>query len=182
MLVIDGGTRINGNTEVLTNILLEGIPFERIYLKDYDILPIVDQRHDPNGFQPIKDDFHQIITKALDLDVVIFATPIYWYGMSGLMKNFIDRWSQGMRDVRLDFKKKMKSKKMFVVAVGGDNPRQKGLPLMMQFQYIFDFVGAHFVGYLIGEGNAPSEILNDKEAIHQAQFYHQKLQNEKIHE
>ena len=38
---------------------------------------------------------------------------------------------------------------MYVVIVGGDNPKLKALPLISQFQYIFEFVGSSFEGYII---------------------------------
>ena len=39
---------------------------------------------------------------------------------------------------------------MYVVIVGGDNPKVKALPLIAQFQYIFDFVGSSFEVMLLG--------------------------------
>ena len=32
-----------------------------------------------------------VLRKLIDSDVIIFATPVYWFGPSGLMKNLIDR-------------------------------------------------------------------------------------------
>lgn len=43
--VIYGGTRVNGNTETLTERVIQDLPVEKIYLKDYEIKPINDQRH-----------------------------------------------------------------------------------------------------------------------------------------
>ena len=39
----------------------------------------------------IKDDVNDIMAKVLDADVVCWATPIYYYEMSGQMKTLIDR-------------------------------------------------------------------------------------------
>lgn len=39
----------------------------------------------------IKDDVNDIMTKVLEADVVCWATPIYYYEMSGQMKTLIDR-------------------------------------------------------------------------------------------
>lgn len=39
----------------------------------------------------IKDDAIEIEKKILDVDVVVWATPIYYYEMSGQMKTLIDR-------------------------------------------------------------------------------------------
>ena len=39
----------------------------------------------------IKDDVNDIMAKVLEADVVVWATPIYYYEMSGQMKTMIDR-------------------------------------------------------------------------------------------
>ncbi|MET3727365.1 multimeric flavodoxin WrbA [Fictibacillus halophilus] len=163
--VINGSSRENGNTDALTQKALDGIPFTSFYLKNYKINPIDDQRHDEGGFVKVDDDYEVLIRQILQHDVLIFATPVYWYGMSGVMKNFVDRFSQSLRDETLNFKKAMSEKKAYVITVGGDYPRIKGLPLIQQFQYIFDFLGTEFVGYLIGEANAPHEILSDSKSL-----------------
>jgi len=38
-----------------------------------------------------KDDVKKIFSKIADADVIIYATPIYIFGMSGLLKTFLDR-------------------------------------------------------------------------------------------
>ncbi|KAB2334502.1 flavodoxin family protein [Cytobacillus depressus] len=174
--VIYGGTRPNGNTEMLTDYVIQDIIAEKIYLKEYNIEPIIDMRHSKDGFQERNDDYNSIIEQILLNDIFIFSTPIYWYSMSGTMKNFIDRWSQTLRDPKYpDFKNKMASKKAFVIAVGGDAPRIKGLPMIQQFNYIFDFMGIEFAGYIIGSGNKPEEVIQDKEAIFAATQLRKKL-------
>ncbi|MED4989299.1 MULTISPECIES: flavodoxin family protein [Parageobacillus] len=171
ILVLNGSSRENGNTEQLTDVILEGVSSTRINIRDFLIQPIVDKRHDPAGFTKVSDDYDQIIELVLQHDVLIFATPIYWYGMSGHMKQFIDRWSQSLRDTRFSFKEEMKKKKAFVIICGGDNPYIKGLPLIQQFQYIFQFMGIEYIGYVIGEGNAPGDVLRDERAIGQAKYW-----------
>lgn len=168
--VIYGGTRPKGNTEILTEMAIEGLDVEKIYLKDYHIQPITDQRHTEEGFQEVNDDYNSVIERVLKHDILIFSTPIYWYSMSGTMKNFIDRWSQTLRDPKFpDFKKKMSAKQAYVIAVGGDNPYIKGLPMIQQFQFIFDFMGISFAGYVLGKGNKPGDIYQDKKAIYAAE-------------
>lgn len=177
--VIYGGTRPNGNTELLTEKTVQGIAAEKIYLRDHTIEPIIDMRHAPEGFQDRKDDYNSIIDRILPHDILIFATPIYWYSMSGTMKNFVDRWSQTLRDPNYpDFKKTMASKKAYVIAVGGDRPTTKGLPMIQQFQHIFDFMGIEFGGYILGEGNSPDAVLQDKKALFAAAELQQQLKSE----
>jgi multimeric flavodoxin WrbA len=175
MIILNGSSRENGNTEQLVNILVDGIDHEMINLREYSIQPINDQRHVEGGFTPINDDYYNIIEKVLNAETIVFATPVYWYGMSGVLKDFVDRFSQLLRDSNLNFKERIKNKKMIVVTVGGDNPKIKALPLIQQFEYIFNFIGASFDSYIIGAGNAPGEVLQDEQAVEQAKQLNRKM-------
>lgn len=173
--VIYGSSRENGNSEQLAEIVLKDLPATRFYLRHYHIKPIRDKRHTVEGFSPVDDDYDQVITQIIKHDVLLFVTPLYWYGMSGDLKNFIDRWSQSLRDSRYDFKGAMKGKKAFVIIVGGESVRIKALPLVQQFQYIFDFMSMEFAGYLIGQGSKPGEVMKDTRGLADAQHFHQLL-------
>lgn len=174
--VIYGGTRPNSNTEILTENAVRGLDTEDIFLRELSILPIIDMRHSEEGFQDREDDYNSIIDRVLKHEILIFSTPIYWYSMSGTMKNFVDRWSQTLKDSNYpNFKSTMASKKAYVIAVGGDDPYIKGLPLMQQFKHIFDFMGMEFGGYVIGEGNKPEDIYNDKSALFDAERLRERL-------
>ncbi|HEY2494282.1 MAG TPA: flavodoxin family protein [Paenibacillus sp.] len=162
--VLYGSSRRNGNTDTLADLLVEGLDADKIYLSDYNLQPITDYRHTEPGAYP-NDDYHKLIDRVLEQDIIVFTTPIYWYGISGVMKTFVDRWSQSLREDREHFLSKMSTKKAYVIAVGDDEPHVKGLPLIQQFQYIFDFTGTQLDGYIIGEGNKPDSILEDAAAL-----------------
>ena len=175
ILVLNGSSREQGNTEWLTHTVLRDLPHTVIHLREKHIQQINDKRHTAEGFQPVDDDFDEVITQVLHHDLLIFATPLYWYGMSGIMKNFVDRWSQALRDSRYQFKTDMARKEAYLVIVGGDNPRIKALPLVQQFQYIFGFVSTPFGGYVIGEGNKPGDVANDERAMLEAEAMYKQL-------
>ncbi|WP_307394361.1 flavodoxin family protein [Bacillus horti] len=171
--VIYGGTRQNGNTEILTKRTIKDLEVVSLHLKEYTIKPIEDMRHTEAGFQDVGDDYNFLMDQMMQNDILIFSTPIYWYSMSGTMKNFIDRWSQTLRDPKYkDFRDRMSKKKAYVIIAGGDSPHIKGLPLIQQFNYIFDFVGLPFEGYIIGEGNKPGDIYEDQKAFYAADQLH----------
>ncbi|MEW9701197.1 flavodoxin family protein [Paenibacillus sp. SI8] len=161
--VLYGSSRRQGNSDTLANQLVGGAEADQIYLSDYNLQAIDDYRHTERGAYP-DDDYQMLINRILEQDVLVFATPIYWYGMSGVMKTFVDRWSQSLVEDRAHFKTKMSTKTAYVIAVGDDEPQEKGKPLIQQFQYIFDFAGVTFAGYILGKGNKPGEILQDTEA------------------
>ncbi|GGH37525.1 flavodoxin family protein [Paenibacillus segetis] len=173
--VLHGSTRDGGNTEGLAQLVLDGIPHTEIKLRDKKILPIHDQRHDEGGFDAVDDDYDEIIREVLKHDVLVFTSPVYWYGISGTLKNFIDRWSQSLRDSSYDFKGTIAQKKAYVIVVGGDNPRIKALPLILQLKHTFDFVGLGFEGYIIGKASKPGDIVNDSRAAVEAAWLNDEL-------
>lgn len=162
--VLYASSRKNGNSERLARLLIKGFDADEIYLTDYQIEPIIDYRHVEPGPYP-EDDYRKLIDRVLKKNIIVFATPIYWYGMPGRLKLFIDRWSQSLRENRKDFLDKMSGKQAYVIAIGDDDPHVKGQPLIQQFQYIFDFVGVEFAGYVIGTGNRPEDIYQDVKAL-----------------
>lgn len=176
ILALYGSSRENGNSEQLADYALDGLKVTKIYLRNKKILPVADGRHLPEGFHPVDDDYESIITQVMEHDIIFFITPLYWYGMSGLMKNFIDRWSQSLRNPNYDFKANMKDKKAYVIVTGGDSIKVKGLPLVQQFQLIFDFMSMRFEAYILGVGNKPGEVMNDPRALHEARLLNQQLQ------
>lgn len=175
--ILHGSTREDGNTEELAKLVLEGIPHTEIKLRDKTILPIHDQRHDEGGFDAVDDDYDGIIRQVLEHDVLIFTTPVYWYGISGILKNFIDRWSQSLRAPDYDLKAILAKKKAYVITVGGDNPRIKALPLIQQLKYTFDYVGLPFVGYIIGKASRPGDMKNDSRAAVEAAWLNTELKS-----
>jgi multimeric flavodoxin WrbA len=100
VLAINGSPKgENGNTEVLLKPFLksceeEGAEIETIYLKDKNI------KHCSGCFTCWtktpgkcihKDDMEELLEKLIEADIVVYATPLYVYTVTGLMKDFMDR-------------------------------------------------------------------------------------------
>jgi len=115
--IIYGSSRL-GNTESLGQLLLKNKKHKSFKLRDFNIKHITDMRHDDNGFLHSKDDYYTIVDEILKSDSIVFSTPLYWYGISDLLKTFISRFSESMRDEGLSFKEKMKGKKVYLLIVG----------------------------------------------------------------
>lgn len=176
LLVLYGSSRRGGNSELLADELVRGLECTRVYLAEHLVMPVQDKRHTPEGFGPVDDDYESIIAQVLAHDVIVFATPLYWYGMSAQLKAFLDRWSASLRDKRIDFAGDMGKKLAYVVVTGSDQPRLKALPLIQQFDLIFRYVGIAFSGYLVGEGNRPGDVLKDGRALVEAAWLRDELQ------
>ena len=97
VIVISSSLRRGSNSDILADKFLEGAKaagndVEKISLVGKDIQfckgCFACQKL---GRCVIKDDVNDIMAKVLEADVVCWATPIYYYEMSGQMKTLIDR-------------------------------------------------------------------------------------------
>ena len=96
------GSPRNGNTEwMLTKVLesarAEGAETELVLLRDKDIrlcngcMTCEVGKSGKPGACVIKDDMEPILRDMLTADAFVFGTPVYFYMLSGLLKNFMDR-------------------------------------------------------------------------------------------
>lgn len=98
ILGIMGSPRKNGNTDVLLSELLAGAEqagarTELVRLVDLTIKPCVGCHACWTGKPcPNKDDMNDLYPRIAAADVLVFGTPVYWYGPTALMKGFIDRF------------------------------------------------------------------------------------------
>ncbi|RKD71304.1 multimeric flavodoxin WrbA [Sinobaca qinghaiensis] len=163
--VIYGSTAPLENIEVLTRYVIEGKSnVTEVHLREYH-MKSRDQMHQSGE----KDEYIQVIDQIIGSEVLILAMPMYCYGMSGLMKTFVDRWPQvDEEDPSKHFMKAMRGKQVYLIITGKDDPRKKALPIIQQFKYICRAAKMDFNGYLIGEAVNPGDIEKDKEVINQA--------------
>lgn len=98
ILGIVGSPRKKGNTHILVSRILDGAQEENalteiLFLNDLYIRECDGCYVCWKGKQcSKKDDMNKVYPKIIKSDVIIFGTPVYWYGPTGLMKCFIDRF------------------------------------------------------------------------------------------
>ncbi|AOR23381.1 flavodoxin family protein [Clostridium taeniosporum] len=100
VLAINGSPRgKKGNTQVLLKPFLNGCEeagaeTEIVYLKDKNI------KHCSGCFTCWtntpgkcihKDDMEELLNKIQKADIIVYATPLYYYTVTGMMKDFMDR-------------------------------------------------------------------------------------------
>ena len=97
VVVLSTSLRTNSNSELLAKSFVEGAKeagneVEYISLKNKDIRFCIGcLACQKTGHCVIKDDVADIMNSVLEANVVVWATPIYYYEMSGQMKTLIDR-------------------------------------------------------------------------------------------
>lgn len=97
ILVISTSPRKGGNSETLADRFIEGAraagnQAEKVCLYDKGLSFCIGCLACQKTSKCIlHDDMEDILEKMVSADVVAFATPIYFYEMSGQMKTFLDR-------------------------------------------------------------------------------------------
>ncbi len=95
-------------------------------------------------FKNQKDDFLSIIKKiANEYELIVFATPVYWYSMSGLMKTFFDRLSDCLR-IEKETGRKLRGKNMAAISCGSDEIETEGF--FTPFQKSAEYLGMTYIG------------------------------------
>jgi len=85
-VIIQGSSRSGGDTNKIVNYMASKNTIDVIDLHNKNI------GHYDYEYKNKDDDFIELITNIIKTyDTIIFATPIYWYSMSGVLKVFFDR-------------------------------------------------------------------------------------------
>lgn len=97
ILVLSTSPRIGGNSETLADVFIKGAEeagheTKKICLYDKKIEFCKGcLACQTTGKCILRDDAERIIAQMKTMDVLVFATPIYFYEMSGQMKTLLDR-------------------------------------------------------------------------------------------
>ncbi|WP_294591382.1 flavodoxin family protein [uncultured Bacteroides sp.] len=98
VLILSSSPRRGGNSDTLCDEFMRGAKesgnqVEKIFLKDKHInyctgCSVCSMHGKPC---PQKDDANEIVEKMIAADIIVMATPVYFYTMSAQMKTLIDR-------------------------------------------------------------------------------------------
>ena len=98
VLVISSSPRRNGNSDLLCDQFMKGAieaghRAEKIFLADKTIHYCTGCGACANATRPCvqKDDVAEILEKMVGADVIVLATPVYFYTMCAQLKTLIDR-------------------------------------------------------------------------------------------
>jgi len=152
-VIILGSARSEGDTKKIITQLQEYIPADIIDLKSKNIM------HFDYEFKNAHDDFLPTMTEVIEnYNLIIFATPVYWYTMSGIMKVFFDRITDLMKTQK-ELGRKLKGKSMAVVSCGSDEILANGfhMPFVESAMYL-DMTYRGSCHSWIENGEVPAEV------------------------
>lgn len=137
-----GSSRGDGETRLVVDEAMRLLPGDLIDLNDYNIgYYNYDHRYD-------EDDYLALMTRLVDdYDLLIFATPVYWYSMSAVMKTFFDRISDLLR-LHKDIGRKLRGKEIALISCAYQKEMIKEFPL--PFQRSANYLGMKYLDNVHG--------------------------------
>lgn len=145
ILALLGSPRKKGNTALLMDEYLKGIKASnedaqiiKIYLdekKIYGCIACEACRNVNIGLCAINDDMQELYPLFCQADMVVYATPIYWWSVSAQLKAFMDR-CYALGSVENSFKGK---KAALLMTYGGEMPNKGPELVKTTFEEICDY-------------------------------------------
>jgi multimeric flavodoxin WrbA len=178
ILGICGSPRRDGNTDVLLKEALKGAQeagaeAEAIFLRDKTISPCLEiYGCKIDGRCVIEDDFHEVADRMVQADVLILASPIFFYTVSAHTKMLMDR-CQSFWVKRYILKEPVvpgrPRRKGAFIAVGATHGKRLFEGVILTVRYFFDALDVGLSETLLVRGvDEKGEIFHHQEEIRAA--------------
>ena len=140
-LTLYSSARATGNTFQLVKTFDQVMPTEVCYLDNMHIEGYDYQYRNQN------DDFNGLVDKMLEADIIIFASPVYWYAFTPVFKSFFDRFTDLITLEQQKHKgKKLREKDFYVFATSAhDTPPAS---FISPLQNTLDYLGWQYRGLM----------------------------------
>ena len=168
IVILVGSTRKDGNTDLLAKSFAEGArennEVEIISVADYHVNPCIGcnscfEREGHGCFQ--KDDMQKIYAKLAEADVIVAASPVYFYGISAQLKAVIDRLHTPMRN-------EFQVKKLGLLLVAAATLPTVFVSIKMQYELILEFFKLEDAGSILVKGVKDIGDIKENKALEQA--------------
>lgn len=167
VLILSGSPRKDGNSDMLCNEFMRGAAesgneVEKIRVAEKKIGFCTGCYACRNtGVCAIKDDMAEVMQKLIDADVIVLASPVYFYSIDAQLKALIDRtvcrWTE------------VKDKEFYYIMTAADSGIESMETTLACFRGYADCVeGAKEMGVIYGTGVYEKGEIKDKKAMLEA--------------
>lgn len=168
VLIISSSPRANSTTDIICNAVAEGARNSGHRVVKFNIAGMSIENckacevcHSGNSGCCLNDDMEKTLAEYAEADVLVLATPVYFWNMSGLLKNWIDRTYSIYR------KQKIK-KTVLIAASAGNNPAMFE-PIISGYKgYVACMRGPKDCGILTFSGEFNTKNEKSKEILNKA--------------
>jgi multimeric flavodoxin WrbA len=152
VLVLSASPRKGGNSDLLCDQFIKGTletgsQAEKIFLKGKKINYCTGCGTCFNREKGCsqKDDMTEILQKMIEADVIVMATPVYFYTMNGQMKTLIDRTCSRYTEIN--------DKEFYFIVTAADTSQQNMERTLEEFRgFTFCLEGSKEKGIIYGTG------------------------------
>ena len=168
ILILSGNPRKGGNTELLVEAFVKGASqkhhVEVVSVRDYKVNPCVGcnvcfKSKDNTCVQ--KDDMTIIYEKMAHADMLVIASPVYFYGLSAQLKAVIDRFHNPIRDT-------FPIKKTALLLVGAATLPELFDSILAQYQLCLNFFKLEDAGRMLVRGVKDKGDIKNTNALNEA--------------
>ncbi len=154
ILVLTGSPRKGGNSSTLADSFIKGaeeaghqvVRFDAAFK---DVHPCIGcNQCGMDGPCIFKDDFEFVRENIIDADVVVFATPMYYFGISAQLKAVIDRF------YAINGKIHRPKKAVLLMTYANTNPSE-AKPIDLHYETLINYLGWQDAGKIIASGVWP---------------------------
>jgi multimeric flavodoxin WrbA len=172
VLVLASSPRRDGNSARLAEAAAAGARAaghrtDLVHLDDHMRHFLRDCRRcrDADGRCTIDDGYEALLReRVLGADAIVFATPVYWYGVSGQLKTFFDRLFCFIAASEPDaetFVAGLVRKRLAIVISSEETYPGAALALIHELQEYARYTHSDLVGVVRGIGNKRGDVLQD---------------------
>lgn len=168
VVILVGSVRKGGNTSLLAQAFAEGAKtnneVEIISVADYKVNPCIGcescmKSEENQCFQ--KDDMQKIYPKLAEADLIVIASPVYFYGVSAQLKAFIDRLHTPLRNT-------FKVKRLALLLVAGAELPTVFDSILQRYQQILSFFHLEDAGMILVRGVKAKGAIAGNKALNNA--------------
>ncbi len=162
ILIFQGSPRSGGNTDILVNAFVDGAKAGGAYVEKIDLYrlnlkPCIECGEcDRDGKCVIKDDMQEIYPKLKEFDVVVLASPIFFYNITSMTQALIERvqplWVLKYLIKSAEFKNDARKKYGILISLGATRGDKLFEGIIRVVKYFFDAFSARYVGGLFFRG------------------------------
>ena len=167
ILVITGSPRKNGNSNTLADHFIRGaseaghevVRFDSAFKEVHPCIGC--NKCGMNGECVFKDDFEFVRKHIVDADLVAFAVPMYYFGISAQIKAVIDRFYAVNGKIHVP-------KKAVLMMTYANTAARQAEPIVSHYKVLLDYLGWTDAGQVIASGVWPVGAVNHTKYPEQA--------------
>ena len=168
ILILSGSPRKGGNTDLLVEAFAKGASqkhhVEVVSVHDYKVNPCMGCnacfKNEANACVQ-NDDMSLIYEKMSRADMLVIASPVYFYGLSAQLKAVIDRFHNPIRDT-------FRLKKMVLLLVGAATLPELFDSILAQYRLCLNFFKLEDAGHVLVRGVKDKGDIKNTDALHKA--------------